>query len=555
MIPFKLLSKSLVLSALCMSVPAAPSLAETAVYLIYPESWCGSAEVEPLHFTFPQLGVGPVATIDGPSHGRIYIHPDSDRGGYYLPACDGLTVLGFDYFHVTGSNGELIHGTILLGNGLPEEVRAEENAAGGVLGQEWSLQSPGSGLEIVEWTGGAILEGTHGFRVASGQIEDAYLMFGFSGGLNMFQPPDHEGGGNNGVETEITLRPPTLPPPNSGYEAILESVIYATGRFDGTAPESLLRLRAQHGLWEIRAEAAAVGGVFGMSQGFETTIATEWCPLVANQANEIVLRRLHGLDGNQDLMTLSVTSAAEGNCSDTQQGFISARTQGPEHRFGTLDVLGGPGFDFDEVSVETMRHEPDLASIMLDGFETSQTWSPAWQAVRPDLLSVESGAANTGSFGLRVQPEPASPAYLHRALTEPVSELACRFSLDADFSARVGEPKIRIFTARSSQGREIKFWVRRSSGRYQLQAISGTQASPWVPVSRFPATLDFRWSAGVLDFWLQSCEVGGSNCESGHRTGVPSPRLITDFQLGAETTSQSVSGGVSFDNMQCLVPK
>ncbi len=561
MISFHPLLKSSGWHLLCLSVllfgVSAPALAETDLYFIYPDSWCRAADPQPLPFTLPQLGVDHIVAVDGPGHGRIYWSPDPDLGGYYMPFCDRLTVLGFDSFQVTSAGGELIHGTILLGNGLPEQIRAEENVTGGTLGHDWTMEAPGSGLKIVEWAGNGALEGSHGFRVASGQMQDAYLTFRFSGGLNTLQPPETEGGGNNGVETEITLRPPTVPPPGSGYETILESVIYATGRFDGvTPPESLLRMRSRDGQWEIRAEAAAVGTVFGMSQTSERTIATQWCPLASDQANEIVLRRSHGLDGNQDFLSLAVASSSGGDCWQIEEGFISARSQGPEHRFGTMDVLGGPSFDFDEISVEALRFEPALSPELLDSFESGQSWSPAWQAVRPQLMTVEAGAAHTGSFGLRAQPEPTSPSYLHRSLSQPVSELACRFSLDAGFSAEDMRGKVRVFTARSGRGREIKLWVQQTlKGGYQLQAINGTQVSPWVSVRSWPTTLDFRWSAGLLDIWLGECEFSESNCRWVQQLGESSPYLMTDFQIGAETTNKPVSGGVTFDNVQCLIPR
>ena len=565
MISFNPLSTSLKSHLLCLQVlclqvlcllASGPAHAETNLYLIYPESWCQFGQGSPLQFTLPQLGVEQVDAVDGPSHGRIFLSPDPEQGGYYLPSCSGLTTLGFDFFQVTGSEGELIHGTVLLDNGLPEEVEVEEKATGGTLGQGWSMESPSAGLKIVEWSRNVGLEGSHGFRVVAGQVQDSYLRFAFLGGLSSLQPPDTEGGGNNGVETEITLRPPTLPPPGPGYEqASQSSVIYASGRFNGvTAPETLLRMEASGDQWLIRAEATAIDSISSLGRVGEVTVATQWCPLTSGQANKIRLRRFHGLDGHTDLLWLSVTSPG-GGCSEAEEGFVSARSQGPEHRFGSMDAQGGPTFDFDEVGVETLRFRPLLSPELSDSFETGHTWSPAWQAVGPERLSVETGAAHTGSFGLRAQPEPGSPAYLSRSISQPTADLACRFSLGANFTAGYDMPKVRIFTAWSSQGREIKLWARHSMKGYQIRAVSGSHASPWVPLRSLPATIDFRWSSGVMDVRLRDCQFDGSNCERGLQVGAASPYLITDFQLGAETTTQPVSGAVTFDNVQCLIPK
>ena len=557
MISFNPLSTSTRLHLLCLLVlflsTSGLAFAETDVYLIYPGSWCQSDEVQPLYFTFPQLGLEQITAINGPAHGHIYLDPDPDLGGYYLPDCVGLTTLGFDSFQIAGPEGELIHAAVLLGNGLPEEVTVEETAVDGALGPDWSMESEGSGLEIVEWQAGSNLEGTHGFRVAEGQNQDVYLSFRFLESLNTLQPLNNDQDGNNGVETEITLRPPEVPPPYQELEPFLESVVYATGRFDGvSAPDTLLRLRAQDDQWQIRAEATAIETSSATSsQNNEVTIATDWCTLVAEQANQITLYRTHGRDAE---LTLTVAGVPGGACSDTQQGFISPRSQSPEHRFGSMDPLGGPSFEFDEVSVETLRFKPWLEPEILDGFETGQTWSPAWQAVRPELLTVEPGAAHTGSFGLRVQPEPASPAYLSRLLSQPTYDLACRFSLDADFSAGSATPRVRIFTAKTSQGREIKLLVRRSSKSYQLRAVSGSHYSPWTTVQRLPTSVEFRWSFGILDVWLGNCGVLGANCGQVLQIGATDPYLITDFQVGAEWTSHSVSGGVTLDNVQCFVP-
>lgn len=522
--------------------------ADSEIYLLYPESWCQEEPGERLHFTTSELGITEVFGFTDPSHGRVFLDPAPADGGFYLPQCEGLLHPGFDFFQLSGPSGNLINVTVLLDDGEPELHQVAETATAGGLGDPWSLVwedgDPTTGVQLIEWPPGETLDGTHGFRVEPGQQADSYLTFSFDEPSNAFQPPARRGGGNSGVETIIIIRPPSDPPSSDHGGGLHEQIIYATGLFDGASPPgTALRLRIEAEGSSIRAEAATPSG----------TVETLWCPLSTGTANEVYVHHAQGLNGDDDSLTLRIGPEGSASCENFLDGFVSLHPPAPEHRFGTMAAPpGGLAFDFDRLEINSVRFKPGLESDLMDDFETG-SWGPRWVPVNPVTLNVNPGAAHTGLFGLEVLPSRATSSYLEHSFPIPESDLACHLGLDADFISTLSPaPKILVFAARGSSADQMRLWLRQSGSAYQLRAHSGSVASPWLPLNRLPATVDFRWTSGLLELWIQGCGPDGSSCGTGHLLASNTWIPINTVRLGAISVPQQTQGAVTVDNVLCL---
>jgi RHS repeat-associated protein len=158
--------------------------------------------------------------------------------------------------------------------------------------------------------------------------------------------------------------------------------------------------------------------------------------------------------------------------------------------------------------------------LFSDGFETGNFSNWTWASTDGTSLSVTTGAAVCGTYGMNANINDNNAIYVNDWRPFEENKYRARFHFDPNSIAMNGGDAHYLFYAGNRDSTVIvRIELRYNYGDYQVRAealndTGGWNSSPWVAITDGPHALEFNWQAatavgannGVFTFWIDGTQ-------------------------------------------------